>query len=789
MHKRFILLLVLLVSTFFIYAQEKYTVSGYVREAATGEDMFSVNVYIEELLKGTTTNEYGFYSISLPEGNYTLVFSFIGMETIKKSIELNKNIKMDVELNDFAISTEEIVVSGKRKDHNVESVEVGTVELEAEIVKEIPALLGEADILRTLQLMPGVASAGEGNSGLYVRGGGPNQNLVLLDNATVYNPGHLLGFFSVFNSDAIKNTTLIKGGIPAEYGGRISSVLDMTMREGNMKKFGVEGGLGFISSRLTVQGPFKKDRAAFLVSGRLTYLSFLLNPILKNQDVPANIPWFFDINAKMNFKIGKKNKDRIFASGYFGRDKFSFDSGGGNGFSFELPYGNATATLRWNHQFNEKLFMNNMFVFNDYDSKVTAGFQDTKFNLNSGITDYSLKGQIEYFPSITNKFKAGYEYAYHIFTPYIYEFSLESDTFTSSIDKRRAHEFALFAQDEVDVTDWLKVNTGVRFSMFSNVGPYDRIYYNETGSPIDTVSKKAFQSYATYFGIEPRLNARFKINDATSIKTGFNFNKQYMHLVSNSTTTLPYDLWVPSTDVVKPQMGVQGSIGLFRNFKDNMFETSIELYYKRLWNQVEYGNDAEDTANEEVEDLFVFGDGHAYGAEFFVKKKYGKFNGWVGYTLAWSNRKFPDIDNGKVFPAKFDRRHDLSVVLIYDVHKKWKLSSTYIYGTGQTMTPIVLRYYSGGDLRNVYGERNSYRLPAYHRLDLGVTYTMKDNDKRYSDLTFSVYNTYNRKNPYFIYDDIVQEEASANPDGTITIQAKQVSLFTILPTITWNFKY
>ena len=545
-------------------AQKQFTVSGYVKDAKSGEDLFAANVYIKELLKGTTTNVYGFYSLSTEPGTYTIVYSYLGTTDIEKVITLDKDITLNIELAENEIVTAEVTVTGRKEDKNIDDAQTSVIELEMKTVKELPALLGEADIFRTLQLKPGVASAGEGNSGLYVRGGGPAQNLVLLDNATVYNPGHLLGFFSVFNADAIKSSTLIKGGIPAEYGGRISSVLDITMREGNTKEYEVEGGIGFISSRLTAQGPIIKDKAAFIVSGRFTYLSFLLNPALKNRETPINIPWFFDINAKMNFKLGEK--DRLFISSYFGRDKFSFSSGGGDGLSFELPYGNATTSVRWNHQFNGKVFMNNTFVFNDYVSKIKAGFQNNSFELNSGIRDFGLKGAIEFFPKITNKFKAGYEYTFHQFTPYVFEASLEDTEFTSDIDVKYGHELAVFIQDEIDITTWLKVNAGLRGSMYASTGPNERVYF-QGAIPVDTVSKGAFESYATYFGAEPRINARFKIDDETSVKVGANLNYQYIHSVSQSTTTLPTDLWVSSTDIVKPEIGTQVSPRSIQEFQ------------------------------------------------------------------------------------------------------------------------------------------------------------------------------------------------------------------------------
>jgi len=777
------LILLVVLSTLSIqsYAQKQFTISGYVKDANTGEDLFAANVYIKELLKGTTTNIYGFYSLSTEPGTYTIVYSFLGTQDYEQVIKLDRDITLNVELKENEVITDEVIVTGKKEDRNVDDAQTSVVELDIKTVKELPALLGEADIFRTLQLKPGVASAGEGDAGLYVRGGGPAQNLVLLDNATVYNPGHLLGFFSVFNADAIRSSTLIKGGIPAEYGGRISSVLDITMREGNMKEYEFEGGIGAISSRITAQGPIVKDKAAFIVSGRFTYLSFLLNPLLKNRETPVNIPWFFDVNAKMNFRLGEK--DRLFISSYFGRDRFAFSSGGGSGLSFELPYGNATTSIRWNHQFNGKLFMNNTFVFNDYVSKIRAGFQDNSFELNSGIRDFGLKGSIEFFPKITNKFKAGYEYVFHQFTPYIFEANIQDEEFSSEIDVKYGHEFALFIQDEVDITTWLKINTGLRASLYASTGPNERIYF-DGAIPIDTIQKGAFDSYATYFGAEPRINARFKINDETSMKLGANLNYQYIHLVSQSTTTLPTDLWVTSTDVVKPEIGTQVSLGLFRNFKDNMYETSIEGYYKKMWNQVEYGNEPVVTANEEIEDQFVFGEGQAYGAEFYAAKAKGKITGWIGYTLAWTTRNFPDIDNGRTFFNRYDRRHDVSVVFQYKINDRWSLNATFVYGSGQTTTPVVNRYIISGEIVNEYGERNSLRLPAYHRMDVGASCILKDNEKRYSDLNFSIYNLYSRMNPYFIYDDI-----NFDNSGNFNIQARQVSLIPILPTVTWNFKY
>lgn len=766
-------------------AQEKYTLSGYVRDAANGEDLYGANVFEVISYKGVSTNFYGFYSLTLPEGTYTIKYSSVGFETMSKKVVLDKNTTLTVELESEAQKVETIVITGKKADQNVDQVQTGTVEIETKTVKEVPALLGEPDVIKTLQLMPGVQGSSEG-AGLIVRGSSPDQNLVLLDQATVYNTGHLLDFFSVFNNDAIKDIKLIKGGIPAEYGGRLSSVLDMKMKEGNMKKYQFSGGIGLISARLTAEGPIVKDKASFMASGRISYLGLMVTPILKKskdeQLRNASIPWFFDFNAKMNWKISEK--DRIFASGYFGRDYFAF--GSGDDFSVDLPYGNATASFRWNHLFSGKLFMNNTFVFNQYDSKLVAKFQGIGFKFNSGITNYGLKGSLDYYPNDNHNVKIGYDYTLHEFKPGISTFDTGTEEIESDVQKKYGHELGLFIQDETDIGARVKINYGVRFSMFSNTGPYDRNYYTPEGN-IDSIDTKgAFENYATYFGAEPRVNLRVKIVEDLSFKAGFNYINQYIHKVSQSTTTLPTEIWVPSSNIVKPEMGLQATAGFFKNWWDNKIETSIEGYYKKMWNQIEYGEKPVPANNAELEDQFTFGTGESYGAEFFVKLKLDKITGWVSYTLSETTRDFKEINDGKIFPHKYDKTHDLSVVLMYKPHERWKLSGTFVYGSGQNTTIAENYYFLDGKFNPVYGDRNSYRLPAYHRMDLGVTYVMLDKKNKYSDFSLSIYNVYNRKNPYFLFDDISGSVAAGE---AIQVSTTQVSLFPILPTISWNFKY
>ena len=795
----FFCLSVFLISGAVLQAQGKFTISGYVKDTANGESMMAAAIYVVELGKGANTNEFGFYSMTLPAGTYTLKISYVGYTPQVQVIDLKKDTRLNVELGSAAIQTQEVVITGERKGQNVESTDMGRQELKIEVAKALPAFLGEVDILKTIQLLPGVMSGGEGNTGFYVRGGGPDQNLVLLDGATVYNTGHLLGFFSVFNSDAIKNTTIIKGGMPAEYGGRISSVLDIQMKEGNMKTWNVEGGIGLISSRITVQGPIKKNKCSFIVSARRTYIDLILKPILKNISNGAfanNSYYFYDINAKINYRMS--DKDRLYLSGYFGRDVFNFADPSGT-FKVNFPWGNTTGTMRWNHLFSDKLFMNATVIYNDFGFKANTSFQNISFNLNSGVQEATAKMDFDYSPLIGHLMKFGFQYNFHIFTPY--ETSANAggtSLLATDQSKKYAHEAAIYYQDDFEATNWLKINIGIRGSLFSFVGPYKNIDFDTYGRAVDTLVYKPGQNIKTYWGIEPRLAMRFKVDKFSSIKVGATLNKQYIHLVSSSTTTLPIDLWVPSTALVKPQIGLQGSLGYFRNFKDDMFETSVEIYYKYLWNQVEYGESAVLNITAPVEDQFVFGRGWTYGAEFFVKKAKGKWTGWIGYTLAWSWRKFPDINNGTPFLARYDRRHDLSIVNMYEINKHWKISAVFVFATGQRTTLPVSYYLVEGQVQYTYGPRNWYQMPSYHRLDLGFVYTIIPKKVRkikvVSDISVSIYNAYNRMNPFFLYlatnGDVGggTNSASGNTKG-VSFAAKQVSLFPLLPSVTWNFKF
>lgn len=769
-----------------INAQNKYTISGYVKDASTGEALIGANVYVKQLMKGSSTNTYGFYTITFPEGTYDLAVSFIGYNDFVKNITLNKDQKINIPLEEKVITTETVVIKAQKAEKNVQGTETGRVEIPIEKIKVLPAVFGEVDILKTIQLTPGVKSAGEGNTGFYVRGGGPDQNLIILDEAVVYNASHLLGFFSVFNADAINNMELIKSGMPANYGGRLASVLDITMKEGNDKKYQVEGGIGLISSRLTVQGPIVKEKSSFIISGRRTYADLLIKPFISKDSQYKGLGYYFyDINAKINYRFS--DKDRLFLSGYYGKDDFALKSSDAN-LSNTIKWGNATASLRWNHLFSNKMFMNTTLVFTDYAFELGATQAIYNFVLYSGIRDYNAKIDFTYIPSMRHNIKFGANYTYHIFTPN--NATASSQGVALDLGKEvqlYSHEAAIYINDDFELNNYIKINFGLRYSHFQQVGPFDRYIKNSLGQTTDTIHYGKNKSVVAYNRVEPRLSARITIDKKSSIKVSFTTNYQYIHLASTTGLTLPTDVWVPSSDIVKPLFGIQTSIGYYRNFFDNMFETSIEGYYKYMSNLIEYREGAvpEDNIKNNTDNNFVFGKGDSYGGELFIKKQSGKITGWIGYTLSWTNRKFADINGGKTFPAKYDRRHDVSIIISYEINRRWTTSMVWVYSTGDAMTLPISRYFIDGSVVNEYSDRNSYRMPAYHRLDLSVNFIVKKTKRFESSLNLSVYNAYSRSNPYYIYYEIKGSVEERN----MTITAKQVSLFPIIPSLTWNFKF
>jgi hypothetical protein len=764
----------------------KCTVSGYVKEASSGEIMVGATVYIQELKQGTSTNQYGFYSLTVEKGNYTLSCTYIGYDPIDKIIALNADLHINIELKPHAIETEKIVINGERADKNVQSTDMGTVKLTMEQIKALPAFLGEVDVLKAIQLIPGVQSAGDGNSGFYVRGGGPDQNLVLLDEAVVYNASHLFGFFSVFNGDAVKDVTLIKGGMPAQYGGRLSAVLDISMKEGNDKQIHVEGGIGLISSRLTVEGPIKKDTSSFIISARRTYVDAVVKPFIpSNSTFYGTSYYFYDLNAKVNYRIS--NNDRIFLSGYFGRDVFNYVNNESK-FNVNIPWGNATGVLRWNHLFSDKLFLNTSAIFTSYQFMFDASQSGFDFKLFSGIRDWNGKMDFSYYPNTKNDIKFGMNYIFHTFEPSNATAKQGDVTFDlGKIRNQYAHELALYFSDDFDVTEKLRFSLGIRGSLFEQIGPFDRYHHDVQGKIVDTTHYGSGAPVALYGGPEPRASIRYAFNNRCSIKANYTHNYQYIHLASLSSVGMPTDVWVPCSDVVKPQISDQIALGYFQNFHNNTYESSVEVYYKKMQHLVEYKEGAQptDDAKDNADNNFTFGSGEAYGAEFFLKKRLGKLNGWVGYTLSWTTRTFPDLNNGQPFYATYDRRHDVSIVTVYDFSSKWSFSAVWVYGTGAAITLPVERYFIEGNIVNEYSGRNEFRMPPYHRLDISATWNFKKRAHFEHSLVFSVFNVYNRQNPYFIYFDT----KGSIQDGDLSVQAKQVSLFPILPSITWNFKW
>jgi len=603
----------------------------------------------------------------------------------------------------------------------------------------------------------------------------------------VYNSGHLFGFFSVFNSDAIKNVSLIKGGMPAQYGGRLSSVLDISMKEGNNKKIQIDGGIGLIASRLSIQGPMdKKQKSSFIISVRRTYIDALSKPFINKQSAFAGSGYFFyDLNAKINYKFN--DKDRLYLSGYFGRDVFDFVNGQ-RSLDVKIPWGNSTGTIRWNHVFNKKLFANTSAVYNDYQFSFQALQSNFQVKLSSGIRDYNLKQDFDYYPGWNHKIKFGAAYTFHQFTPSVVTGRQDSIVFNPlSAQVKYAHETGVYFQDDWEIGPKLQINTGLRYSEFRQVGPFSEYTTDANGNRIDSIVYGKTDLVKSYGGLEPRLTARYSVNDSTSFKFSVTRNLQYIHLVSNSGSTLPTDIWVPSTYKVKPQISWLYAMGIFKNFKNNMLEASMEIYYKSMDNQIEYKEGYTPNSLDDVENSFVFGKGWSYGAEWYLNKTKGRLTGWVGYTLSWTWRKFAALNDGNQYPAKFDRRNDVSAVAMFQLNKKWKLSATFIYGTGNAVTLPERFYLVDGNLTQEYSKINQYRLPSYHRLDLAAIYSPvpKKIRKWKSEWVFSIFNAYGRQNPYFIYFD---NSGSIN-SGSIQIQAKQVSIFPLIPSVTWNFKF
>ena len=752
----------------------KTTFFGTITDAQSGETLIGAKVEVASAGKATVTNEYGFYSLTVPSADSLMISaSYIGMETYYALLPGLNDLKYSIELSEGNVTLDEVVIVADPLQDKMQSTQMSVEQISAKTSKVLPALFGEVDIIKTLQLKAGVSSGSEGSTGLYVRGGAGDQNLILLDEATVYNANHLFGFFSTFNSDAVKDVRLFKGGFPSQYGGRLSSVIDVRMKDGNSKKLSGAGGIGLITSRLTLEGPIGEN-ISFVVSGRRTYVDLITNAINKSQEddpefnkIPAYN--FYDLNAKINMKLGEK--DRVYLSGYFGKDNFALkDSTLDLGFN----WGNATLTARWNHIFNNKLFANTSFIFSDYNYSIENEIAGFSFALGSKIRNYAGKMDFAYNPNTKHSIKMGLSTTYYDFT--VGRLKAGSDdgsiSFSSGVD-RTGMEYGIYISDEFEIVKKLKANAGLRVSGWS--------------------SNKFFDA-----GLEPRLALLYEAGPRWSLKAGYARMKQYVHLVSNSGVSLPTDVWYPSTTKVNPQRSDQVSAGFSYMIAKGLLLTN-EYYYKWLQNQVDFRDGANLFLNNEIEDEFEFGKGYAYGTEVSLEKDFGKLTGWIAYTLAFVKRgEFQGIMDGRYFSPRYDRRHDIKVVATYKFNRRWTASATWVYGSGDlAWLPggrAVFQDTKGGSFNPVtpiYGDRNTFRLPAYHRGDISIIYYMFPKWGE-SNLSLSIYNVYDRRNPYFLT--LETEYKTLTQDGVQVkipekISARQVSLFPILPSITWNFNF
>ena len=783
----FIFLLILFLSCgITLTAQSTFTISGSVQDEDSKEMLIGANVYLKENINGASTDANGRFSFSEKQGKYTLICSYIGYEHYEQAIVLNKNLTFNIKLKPVNFTGEVVEIIGGRIDKNVRSADIGLIELPMKRIETIPVLFGETDILKTMQLLPGIQSGGEGSNSFYVRGGGADQNLILLDNATVYNPSHLFGFFSVFNGDIINTAEILKGGIVPEYGGRMSSVLNITSKDGDFKNYKGELGIGLISARIKAEGPIQENNSSFMFAARRTYIDVLLKPISKGTEMEGIGYHFYDLNGKMTFRLSQK--DHLFVSGYYGRDVFGFNPKDAN-MNNDINWSNGFATIRWAHFFNTKLFLNTSAIFTDYRFSIKAKEDIYNIKLYSGVQDWELRSDLTWAADPLNKVKGGVDYIFHTFTPSTASASSnEVDFNLGDPEKMYAHDLALYLQHEWDPLDWLKVVYGVRYTCFAQTGPFTRYKIDNIYdlNNIDSTMYGKREVVQAYNMLDPRINFRFQLDRTKSLKASYTLNHQCVNLVSMSSMSLPTDVWFPATDLVKPQRANQFSLGYFQNFARNTIETSVEAYYKFMDNLIEFstGADIMNVVKTNYDHIFTFGKGKSYGIEFFINKTSGRFTGWIGYTLSWTTRNFDHIMDGKTFYARFDRRNDASLLLSYRLNDKWDFSAVWVFSTGNASTIPNAFYFMEGSIITEWGEYNAWRMPNYHRLDLSATLSLFKKQHTEGSLNFSIYNAYNRKNPYYI-----SYRAEGNlSEGKLQINAQQISIFPILPSVSFNMK-
>ena len=777
---------ILIILTQFIlhpgYSQNA-TLSGYIKDKSNGEALIAANCYFQETTTGVVSNSYGFFAITVPKGTYNITFSYIGYKTQTINLDLNEDRQITVFMEEDTWQIEEIIVTGESKDRNIESIEMSMEKVSVKLVKKLPSFMGEVDVLKTITLLPGIQSGGEGSSGLYVRGGGPGENLLILDEAPVYNASHLMGFFSVFNSDAIKDIQVYKGGIPPEFGGKASSVIDIRMKDGNSREFHADAGIGSISSRLTLEGPFINDKWSYIISGRRTYADFI-GRLAGIEELKENALYFYDLNLKTNIQFNDKN--HIYISGYTGDDYFSL------GESIYMRWGNITGTLRWNHIFGNKLFSNTSLIYSKYDYNLgVPGNNADQFDWNSEIRDINIKEDFTWFANSNNRLNFGLNFISHHFEPGNIETNDNSFYENIRLTNYNAIENAVYISNEQKAGSKLSLKYGFRLSVFQQIGKGKVREYLHPEAPKteEVISVKEYGNGEwidePYINLEPRLSLKYTLDDASSLKASYNRMVQNLHLISNTNSPTPLDIWLPTNKHIKPLVADQIALGYFRNFKDNAIETSAEVYYKEMKNVLDYKDGAELFLNEDLETELLHGDGYSYGLEILAKKQEGKITGWTSYTLSRTMRKIPGINNGEAYPSSYDRTHDISVVVNYELNKHFTLSGNWVFATGNPTTYPVAKYDIRGNTVYQYAKRNSNRIPTYHRLDLSVTYNPKKNEHRKIKRTFnlSLYNVYARRNAYSV-------SFRQNEDNPLISEATRLSIIgTIIPAITYNFSF
>ncbi len=778
------ILLLFFLTPLFCFSQQKVTLSGFIKDAANGEELIGATVFIQQIANGTVTNVYGFYSVTLPAGKYQVQYSYMGYTNLSVEFDLTADKTFNPELVSEATQMQEVVVNAERDDANVSNLQMGNRQINIEQLRKLPAVLGEVDIIKNIQMQPGVISAGEGTSSFYVRGGSADQNLILIDEAPIYDPSHMFGLFSVFNADVIKDSELFRGGIPARFGGRLSSVLDVRTKDGNNKSFGGSAGIGTLASRVMIEGPLVKDKSSFIFSARRSYADLFLK--MANEDKSVS---FYDVNGKISWK--GNNDDRFYAAVYSGRDNMNFAK------DFGFGWGNTTGTFRWNHLFTDKLFSNTTLIGSNFDYEMKIDDQIEGFSWKSRLQQFSLNNDLSYFINPNNELSFGYHVSFKRFQPGLITPRSDASLLVKmDMGKQFALDHALYIDNEQKIGEKISLSYGLRLSIFQNVGKSDVVLYDDPKDnvnidPIDTLHFKNLENIKTYINVEPRLSFLYRLAEQSSIKASYSRMVQNTHLVSNATVPLPFNTWNPSGYYLKPQVADQYALGYFRNSKNNLYEFSVEGYYKDISNVTEFADNANIFFNPNLDVEFRQGDSHAYGAEFIAEKKQGRFTGFVSYTLSKVTRKIDGVNQGAAFAANYDRRNVVNATATYDLNDKWSFGGNFTYSTGRPISLPSGRYEIDDYNADVITQRNGFTMPSTHRLDLSATLNPQNRKGRkwQGQWVFSIYNVYNRKNPFSIYTRVKQDDdGNVIGDGTQK-EGRLVYLFPILPSVTYNIKF